>query len=102
VDAGALLPGWRVSFALLDTKPLDEAARARRASYLWAGFLAIAAMAAMGVFTGNVFRRQFRLARLKTDLVAAVSHELRTPLASMRLLVDSLLDDATLDQTGMD
>jgi signal transduction histidine kinase len=98
VEAGSLLPGWRIGFALLDTKPLDEAAGARRASYLWAGFLTIAVMASMGVFTGSVFRRQLRLTRLKTDLVAAVSHELKTPLASMRLLVDSLLDDATLDQ----
>ncbi len=97
MEAGALLPGWRISFALLDTKPLDEAARARRASYLWAGALAIGAMAVMGVFVGGVFRRQMRLARLKTDLVAAVSHELKTPLASMRLLVDSLLEDAHLD-----
>lgn len=97
IDAGSLLPGWRLSFALLDTKPLDEAARARRASYLWAGALAIGAMALMGVFVANIFRRQMRLARLKTDLVAAVSHELKTPLASMRLLVDSLLDDTRLD-----
>jgi signal transduction histidine kinase len=97
LDAGALLPGWRISFTLLDTKPLDEAARARRASYLWAGALVIGAMALMGAFVGNVFRRQMRLARLKTDLVAAVSHELKTPLASMRLLVDSLLEDTRLD-----
>ncbi len=54
-------------------------------------------MAAMGALTGNVFRRQLRLARLKTDLVAAVSHELKTPLASMRLLVDNLLDDPAPD-----
>jgi signal transduction histidine kinase len=97
MEAGGLLPGWRISFALLDTKPLDEAARARRASYWWAGALAIGAMAAMGALAGNVFRRQMRLARLKTDLVAAVSHELKTPLASMRLLVDSLLEDTRLD-----
>lgn len=96
-EAGAPLPGWRLSFALLDTKGLDEVARARRASYLWAGFLVIGAMAVMGVFVGNIFRRQMRLARLKTDLVAAVSHELKTPLASMRLLVDSLLEDTHLD-----
>jgi signal transduction histidine kinase len=96
-EAGALLPGWRISFALLDSKPLDEAARAPRASYLWAAFLVIGAMTVMGVFVGNIFRRQMRLARLKTDLVAAVSHELKTPLASMRLLVDSLLEDTHLD-----
>jgi signal transduction histidine kinase len=99
MEAGALLPGWRISFALLDTKPLDEAARARRASYLWAGFLVIGAMAVMGLVVGNIFRRQMRLARLKTDLVAAVSHELKTPLASMRLLVDSLLEDTHPDPT---
>jgi len=97
LEAGTLLPGWRISFALLDTKPLDEAARARRASYLWAGALVIGAMALMGLVAGNIFRRQMRLARLKTDLVAAVSHELKTPLASMRLLVDSLLDDTRIE-----
>jgi signal transduction histidine kinase len=32
------------------------------------------------------------LTRLKNDLVATVSHELKTPLASIRLLVDTLLD----------
>jgi signal transduction histidine kinase len=37
------------------------------------------------------------VARLKTDLVAAASHELRTPLASMRVLIDGLLDDAEID-----
>jgi signal transduction histidine kinase len=101
MEAGALLPGWRISFALIDTKPLDEAARARRASYLWAGFLVIGVMAVMGVFVGSIFRRQMRLARLKTDLVAAVSHELKTPLASMHLLVDSLLD-SLIEDTRLD
>ncbi len=97
IDAGSLLPGWRISFALLDTRPMEDAARARRVSYLWAGFLAIGIMAVMGLLAGDIFRRQMRLARLKTDLVAAVSHELKTPLASMRLLVDNLLDEPHLD-----
>lgn len=98
IEASPSLPGWRIAFTLLDTKPLDEAASARRKSYLWAGLLVVSAMSLTGVFAGNLFRRQLRLARFKTDLVAAVSHELKTPLASMRLLVDSLLDDATLDR----
>ena len=39
-----------------------------------------------------MLREQSRLTRLKNDLVATVSHELKTPLASIRLLVDTLLD----------
>jgi signal transduction histidine kinase len=44
-----------------------------------------------------VFRRQMRLTRLKNDLLATVSHELKTPLASIRLLVDTLLDAKEFD-----
>ena len=97
IAAGRLLPGWQISFSLLDTKPSDEAARRRVASYVWVGFLVIAALAITGLIVGQAFRRQLRLTHLKTDLVAAVSHELKTPLASMRLLVDSLLDDEQFD-----
>jgi signal transduction histidine kinase len=99
IPATSLLPNWRLAFTLLDTKPLDQAASARRKSYFFAGFLVIGVMSLTGALAGNIFRRQLRLARLKTDLVAAVSHELKTPLASMRLLVDNLLDDVTLDQS---
>ena len=97
IAAGPMLPGWRIAFSLLDTKAFDGAARGRTVSYLWAGCLVVAAMAVTGVLVGRSLRRQWRLARLKTDLVAAVSHELKTPLASMRLLVDSLLEDEKLD-----
>ncbi len=60
---------------------------------MWIGLLAIAVVAITGLLAGQAICKQWRLARLKTDLVAAVSHELRTPLSSMRVLVDSLLDD---------
>ena len=54
-------------------------------------------MLLIGGAAGQAFRRHLRVARLKTDLVAAASHELRTPLASMRVLVDGLLADTELD-----
>jgi signal transduction histidine kinase len=93
IAAGPALPGWRISVSLSDTRPFDEAARSRTVSYLWTGLLAIAAIAATGILVGQALRRQWRLARLRTDLVAAVSHELKTPLASMQVLVDGLLED---------
>ena len=51
-----------------------------------------------GFLVGQTLRQQARLARLKTDLVATVSHELKTPLASMRLLVETLLEDGFQDE----
>jgi signal transduction histidine kinase len=95
--ASAELPGWQISFSLMDARAMEELARQRTTSYLWVAYLVIAAMAVTGLILGRSFRRQMRLAHLKTDLVAAVSHELKTPLSSMRLLVDSLLEDEKLD-----
>ncbi len=97
IAAGAMLPGWQLSVSIVDPRLMENAARSRMASYLWVGYLVIGAMAITGLLAGQSFRRQMRLARLKTDLVAAVSHELKTPLSSMRLLVDSLLADAEFD-----
>jgi signal transduction histidine kinase len=93
IPAGPGMPGWRIGFTLLDTKAFDDAARGRMVSYLWAGFLVAGAMIVTGILAGQALRRQWRLAQLKTDLLAAVSHELKTPLASMRLLVDALLEE---------
>jgi len=97
IAAGPALPGWLIAFSLVDTKAMESAAGSRLAAYLWVGYLVIAALTFIGILLGHSFRRQFRLAQLKNDLVATVSHELRTPLASMRLLVESLQDDKDLD-----
>ena len=51
------------------------------------------------MFIARAFQRQIRLANLKNDLVGTVSHELKTPLSSMRLLVDTLLEEDRLDTT---
>jgi len=66
-------------------------------SYIWVAVLAIAVVALTALAAAGTFRKQWQLTRLKTDLVSSVSHELKTPLASMRVLVDSLLEDETPD-----
>jgi signal transduction histidine kinase len=97
VAAGELLPDWRIAFSVVDTRPADTVVRRRVALLAWVGFLVIAVIASAALMTGRSFQRQLHVTRLKTDLVAAVSHELKTPLASMRLLVDALLEDASFE-----
>ena len=97
VTIGSVLPGWQVGIQLTDGTVGGTLAERRTASYLWAGYLIVAALAISGFLFANSFRRQIRLTRLKTDLVAAASHELKTPLASMRVLVDALLEDPSPD-----
>jgi two-component system, OmpR family, phosphate regulon sensor histidine kinase PhoR len=95
--AGVLLPGWQIGFSPQDAA-FEAVASSRRLYYIWIGSLVATAIGATGFLLLVAFRRQIRLAAVKTDLVAAVSHELRTPLASMRLLVDTLLEQGTADE----
>jgi len=96
IAAGPWLPGWQISFAVLDgpsTVPGDH----RGTVYLAVGLAGVLVVTLTGVAVGQTLRRHLRVARMKTDLVAAASHELRTPLASMRVLVDGLLAETELD-----
>jgi signal transduction histidine kinase len=96
IAAGPWLPGWQISFVVLDAPNAAPSDR-RRTVYLSVGLAGVVVMTLIGVAAGQTLRRHLRVARLKTDLVAAASHELRTPLASMRVLVDGLLADTDLD-----
>jgi signal transduction histidine kinase len=89
-------PDWQIAVPRPDSV---SAVRTRAFPYLWVGFLAIAVVAVSSLIAGQALRRQWQIARLKTDLVAAVSHELKTPISSVRLLVDSLLEDDRPDAT---
>jgi signal transduction histidine kinase len=97
IAAGTWLPGWQLTFDVIDPVAFDDAGRRQLTTYVSVASVGVALIIAAGVVGGGMVRRHLHLARVKTDLVAAASHELRTPLASMRVLVDGLLADATLD-----
>jgi signal transduction histidine kinase len=96
--AGASQPGWQIAPSVREQGLLDMAANAQIASYLWVGVIALAAVVALALPAVRLIRRQAAVAQLRNDLVANVTHELKTPLASMRLLVDTLLNSPVLHE----
>ena len=97
IAAGSWLPGWQLSFMPIESEVLDGTDDRERIAYVSVALAGIGVIAIIGLAAAGSLRRHLRLARLKTDLVAAASHELRSPLASMRVLVDGLLADDPLD-----
>jgi signal transduction histidine kinase len=97
IAAGSWLPGWQLSFMPIESSEFDEDNQQRRVLYVSVALAGVGVIAIVGLAAARSLRRHLRLARLKTDLVAAASHELRSPLASMRVLVDGLLADDRLE-----
>ncbi|MFH1717151.1 MAG: HAMP domain-containing sensor histidine kinase, partial [Planctomycetota bacterium] len=85
-------PGWHAAIHFTDVDIFEKTAERQKVVYLWAGLLAIAVMIAAGTLAARVVGRQIKVNKLKNDFIATVSHELKTPLASMRVLVDTLLE----------
>lgn len=98
IPAGAMLPGWRLALALHDPDLFDTVTSARVSSYLWIVVLVVLLLVVLAALAGGLVRRQIALTRLRNDLVANVTHELKTPLASMRLLVETLLEPPVLNE----
>ena len=97
LPAGPKMPGWRLALSLGNNESAETATNGRVVAYVWIAILVIAAMSIIAMVVAAAFHRQLRSTRLKNDLLATVSHELKTPLASIRLLVDTLLDAQELD-----
>jgi signal transduction histidine kinase len=97
-SVGEHFPGWKVELYFKDGDVFDKAAGERIATYTWTGILVIALILVAGAFAGRAVTTQIKVNKLKNDFIATVSHELKTPLASMRLLVDTLLEGTYKDQ----
>jgi signal transduction histidine kinase len=93
IEVGNSMPGW--SLRMKASKELGGIDRVRR--YGLAGVGCVLLLGVLTFLAARVIQRHLQKAQLQHELAATVSHELKTPLASMRLLVESLLEDKVLD-----
>ena len=98
VPAGEYLPDWEMEVHIIGQNPFAAAASRQRTVYLWTAVLGIVIITSLTLVVAGYLGRQMKLTRLRNDLIATVSHELKTPLASMRVLVDTLLEGRCEDQ----
>ena len=91
-------PDGRVELFFTDGDIFNTTAGRQIAAYIWTAVLVILLMLVVGILAFHAVGRQIRLNKIKNDFIATVSHELKTPLASMRLLVDTLLEGRTRDE----
>jgi len=97
---GPHFPGWTIQLFFKGGDVFfEQAASEQIAIYTWTGVLFIVLILASGAVAAKSIGHQVRLNKLKNDFIATVTHELKTPLASMRVLVDTLLEGNYRDQS---
>ncbi|MBL7215119.1 MAG: HAMP domain-containing histidine kinase [Phycisphaerae bacterium] len=98
VPIGDTFPGWMIELYPKKSNIFDNAANRQNTVNIWTGALVILLCILSGGVAIRAVNQQIKMNRLKNDFIATVTHELKTPLASMRLLVDTLLEGNYKDE----
>lgn len=85
------LPAWQVQLFSADAL-VTGYAREQIAFYWWSVAGMIAVTVGISGMAGWALTRRISLHELSNDALAIVSHEMKTPLASIRLLIETLLE----------
>ncbi|MCC5839437.1 MAG: GHKL domain-containing protein [Opitutales bacterium] len=90
--------GWKVHVGFQDEGFLARTTQQQTLVTLAVGVVLVLLIAVAGILALRQVTRQIHLNKLKNDFIGLVSHELRTPLASMRMLVETLLEGRYRDE----
>jgi signal transduction histidine kinase len=90
---------WTVQVFLLDDETLARGAQEQVRSYAIILLIVVLFVLTIAIAAAWTVSRQIELRELRTTAVATVAHELRTPLASMRMLLDTMLEGRVRDES---
>jgi len=89
---GTPFSGWKAQLFLQGKNPVIDSTDDEIVLFAWRVGITVAANLLIACTAGFALHRQMKMQELKNSTLATVSHELKTPLASMRLLLDTLLE----------
>ncbi|MDQ8185314.1 HAMP domain-containing sensor histidine kinase [Pelagicoccus sp. SDUM812002] len=78
----------------------SDVASGKAVLYIWIGGIVLGLSVLSGAVIVFSVRRQASVTQLKDNLVATVTHELKTPVSSIRLLVDTLMDETRREKVN--
>jgi signal transduction histidine kinase len=90
---GTAFPGWRLRIVGVQT---STAGASLKGIYVALSVASVGLILLILFVIAAMTLRRLALAQQKNTMVATVSHELKTPVSSIKLLVDTLLQDSVL------